>query len=627
MAADARSARALGALAVGTRLALVAAAIAVFLVWSPPAAAVHGAAQACASCHHATPPSFAPCLSCHSDAYTPNRACTLCHPGKTTTGATCWACHAPGTPMPAPTDENCAACHGPVPHLGSSPTCTACHGVDPTPHHDDVDQQAPSSCVSCHQHAGRQTHGAQPCTVCHDSVTHPDYPAVPDTCNGCHPAATFGVSDCSACHDGTPYNGVSDDDIHDEGIPDPPIGATGCTSCHPDRQPHAGALDCGDCHVQAAAFHHGQAQNPGFPQCTDCHGQRPQHGQGLACESCHRGAQHQADPPTPPSSVCRVCHAETEFGTKDCYRCHAPPIYHVAPSVGPCSACHGGGRAYHAGKVKCGTCHTNVRSGHHLGRVTARSCTSRGCHAQQKHVGKVWCTQCHGRAQHDRTPLNLPANPWSVCQKCHTFTDQALLNGVPACSECHDAVQHNAAYRVDPCTDCHMKEPHQGYVDCRSCHVDPGPGHHRVGAVGVRDCADCHLGAEVHASATHAGRDMTCSACHDGPIHGIQSDVTDAACKGCHPNGELHADRFGCTDCHWPAVHAGLPDPARYGARAPLPLDPGGALADEAEPRDRYPATGADLIMIFGGAVLLIAVGLLLRRASHRSGRRGPPAD
>jgi hypothetical protein len=613
-------------------LVLVMAFVALTALLAPPPASaspgyVHGSAQSCEACHHASPPSFAPCLDCHASASTPNGACTACHPGKTTAGQTCWACHPPGAQMPPPTDANCAACHGTDPHLGSSPACTSCHGTNPTPHHDDIDQEPPTSCTSCHQHVDQQTHDGQACTACHSTDTHPSYPAVPAACNVCHPTGTFGQLDCLACHSGLPYNGVVDNDIHDETIPDAPISGKSCTSCHPGKQKHAGGIGCPDCHDQADAFHHGQASSPGYPECSDCHGQKSQHGQGLACEECHVGAQHQSSPATPPPSVCNKCHPSSTFGSKNCYRCHTPPIYHVTPKVGSCSSCHGGGRSYHAGKVRCGTCHPNVASGHHLGTVTALSCTARGCHTKQKHVGRVWCTNCHGRAQHDRTPLNLPADTWSVCQRCHTFTSQALAAGVPACSECHDSTQHRADYRVDPCTDCHDKKRHQEVVDCELCHINRGAGHHRVGKVGVRACSDCHVGVEVHASGTGTPLAIECATCHPGSIHGLLGRATTATCKGCHEDAQLHADGFQCTDCHWPAVHVAVPDPGEYGGRGALPLNlPQGSTeaAAQIEPREEFSPTGADLALIAGAAVTLLGLGLLLRRYERSADLEGP---
>lgn len=586
---------------------------------------VHGPAQSCQACHHAEPPSFAPCLSCHESAATPNQACTLCHPGKTTTGQTCWACHAPGATMPPPTNENCIACHGSAPHLGASGDCTSCHDTPPTPHHDDVDQEAPTTCTGCHQHQDKQTHDQQACTACHAADTHPSVPTVPTVCSSCHPSTTFGQGNCLLCHAGAPFNGKIDNDVHDATIPDAPISATSCTSCHPGKQKHAGgAAGCRDCHSSSDAFHHGTAASPGYPACTTCHSDQQQHGSGKPCDTCHQGAQHQSAPPTPAATKCNLCHSASTYGSGGCYDCHTPPIYHVTPHVGPCSSCHGGGRGRHAGQVACTTCHRNINGGHHIGRVTSLSCGAKGCHLQEKHMGQVRCQSCHGRAQHDRTPLNLPADTWSVCQRCHTFTNQALAAGVGPCSTCHDTTQHRAAYRVEDCGTCHAdKKQHQNVVPCELCHIDPGPGHHRVGTVKARECSACHVGVQVHASAVGSPVAMTCTTCHEGSVHGMFAPVASSTCIRCHEEGTLHADGFQCTDCHWPAVHSATPNPGKYGAHATLPIElPHGVAADTSDdttsPRDEFTDTGSDLALTAGLALALVGIGAALHRRERR---------
>jgi len=622
-------------------LVAVAAALVAFAVAPVGASAlpayVHGAAQACAACHHAEPPSFQTCSDCHADPQVPNQVCKNCHPGKTTTGATCWSCHTPGQDMPAPTDENCVACHGSTPHLGANSACTSCHSTSPTPHHDDIDQKAPT-CTDCHQHEGKQSHDGQPCTACHGTDTHPSFPVVPAACNTCHPAERFnGVGACTTCHSGNQaFNGQIDNDIHDATLPDAPISASSCTSCHPGKQKHAGgSAGCLDCHPDATPFHHGTATSPGFKDCVSCHGQKPQHGSGLPCTDCHAGAQHQSDPPQPTATVCLKCHSSATFGPARCYDCHRPPIYHVQHAVGGCSSCHGGGRAKHAGKVSCTRCHTNINSGHHTGRVRRPTCTTSGCHLQQRHRGVVACTSCHGRrAMHDATPLNLPANPWMVCNRCHTFTAAAIAAGVPACSVCHDTTQHRASYSVAPCQSCHVaKKLHADVVPCRLCHFSPGPGHHRVGAVGRRNCSECHVDAEIHASATVEGAAFTCGTCHEGSVHGVVGLPKKDTCLTCHDDATRHTDDLDCIECHWPAAHAATPDANHFGGFEEMRLVlPGGAATVStsttttvpgattttsvpAQPgRDDFARTGAELGLMAALSALLVGAGLALRR-------------
>lgn len=621
-------------------LVAVAAVLVAFAVVPVGASAlpafVHGAAQACAACHHAEPPSFQKCSDCHPDPQVPNQKCRNCHPGKTTTGAACWSCHAPGQQMPAPTDTNCAACHGTAPHLGASSVCTSCHSTSPTPHHDDIDQRAPA-CTECHQHEAKQSHDGQPCTACHGTDTHPSFPVVPAACNTCHPAERFnGVGSCTTCHAGGAFNGQVDNDIHDTTIPDAPISATSCTACHPGKQKHAGGnVACLDCHPDATPFHHGTATSPGFKDCASCHGDKPQHGSGHPCADCHPGAQHQSDPPRPTAAVCLTCHAGSRFGSARCFDCHKPPIYHAAHQVGGCSSCHGSGRAKHAGKVSCTKCHTNIDSGHHLNKVRRPSCTTAGCHLQQRHRGTVACTSCHGRkAMHDSTPLNLPADRWTVCNRCHTFATAARAAGVPACSQCHDTAQHSASYSVATCQSCHAdKKLHAGKVACRLCHFSPGAGHHKVGTVGRRACSECHVDAEIHASATAAGAAFTCGTCHDGSVHGVVELPKKDRCLTCHVDATTHADGIECTDCHWPAAHAAAPDANRFGGfvkmRLVLPEEsavasngtsttlPGATTTTTApgQPgRDTFAGTGAELAFMAAISALLMGTGLALRR-------------
>ena len=607
-------------------LAILALVAGLALATAPEAEAVpayvHAAAQECASCHHAD--SLRPCSECHADVATPNSSCITCHPGRTTKGETCWACHVPGAEQPPATDEGCRLCHGVSPHLGASAACTSCHSTSPTPHHDSVDQVKPDTCTDCHQHEAVQSHGGQACTACHATDVHPSIPETPAVCNACHAAETFnGRGTCTACHAGTAtFAGRTDNDIHDETLPDGPISATSCTSCHADRQKHAGSVACLTCHSTATAYHHGTASSPGFPACTDCHGQKPQHGPGLDCSTCHEGAQHQADPPPPSAANCLRCHDSATRGTRNCFVCHRIPVYHAPHAVGGCSSCHGSKRALHAGRLQCEECHINSDRGHHLTSVFRPTCTNKGCHVTyEKHRGTVGCASCHGSgAAHDRTPRNLPADTWSVCDRCHTFAKAALAAGVPACSECHDTTQHVAGYRVESCSTCHDKTPHANKVDCRSCHTSLGEGHHRTGRVAARACSECHIGTAIHASGTQAGASFTCGTCHEGSVHGVLSRPSPDFCGTCHEEAAAHAGDNACTECHWPAAHAARPDAGDYGAYAPiavnLPSDPSDTAAPQKEPREGFTGTGFYLVWALAIGMTLVAAGIVLRRNS-----------
>lgn len=608
------------------------ALLVIFGIWAaqPPEAAaqtnfIHGTATGCAQCHHSSTfdAGFRPCSDCHDPSFA-QAACTQCHTGYTTTGATCWSCHIPAKGAPPHTDASCRLCHPAEPHLGSSPACTSCHtqvGPD-SPHHDAIDQKAPTQCTDCH--TGQESHGRLTCTTCHKAFPHPNLPEVPAACNLCHPALVFnGRGDCLACHTASGgFDGFTDEDIHDSTLPDAPISGRSCSSCHPGKERHAQQVACVDCHTQATAFHHGTAPDTGIKACADCHGQKQQHGTGLACTACHVGVQHLSDPlSVVPIAGCKTCHPPAEKGTKNCLGCHRPPIYHVTPSVGGCSSCHGSGRASHAGVVKCTQCHTNIDRGHHITSVVRPACTTAGCHTTfEPHQPGVKCTDCHGRgAVHDSTPRNLPADTWSVCARCHSFVRTGLAAGLPACSECHDTTQHNADYRVPACTTCHQdKAKHAGKVDCRLCHTNLDKGHHRAGKVSTRACSSCHVGAAIHASGTTAGAAFTCGTCHEGTVHGVLGLPRPKDCIACHEKAPDHAGDFACIECHWPAAHSALPDASIFGSFTPLALDlptiPASGEKGQVEERGTFTGTGFQMLAALAAAVVLIGTGFFLRR-------------
>ncbi|MHB9149001.1 MAG: hypothetical protein ACYC33_02770 [Thermoleophilia bacterium] len=577
----------------------------------------------CELCHHAD--SYRPCTDCHEPAVA-QATCTTCHSKLTTSGgSTCWQCHVPSTGAPSADDSGCPTCHGTEPHLGSSPSCTSCHQMGAaSPHHDAIDQQKPEKCTDCH--TTKLSHGTRDCTTCHATSPHPNVPATPAVCNQCHPANVFnGNGDCLACHSASGgFAGFTDNDIHDATLPDAPISGRSCSSCHPGKERHGPkGVGCVECHTRAPAFHHGTAPDTGVKSCQDCHGNKAQHGSGTTCTTCHKGAQHLADPlSVSPSAGCTTCHDSSVKGTKDCLKCHRPPIYHVTPSVGSCASCHGSGRASHAGVVRCRTCHSNIDRGHHITRVVRPSCNTKGCHVNyEPHRPGVKCASCHGRkAVHDSTPRNLPADTWSVCGSCHTFVKAALAAGVPACSQCHDTTQHDADYRLPECTSCHDKVKHAEKVDCRLCHSDLEKAHHRVGSVRTRACSDCHTGAAIHASGTPGGAAFTCGTCHEGSVHGVLSRPEPSICITCHENGPDHAGDLACKQCHWPAAHAAKPDAAVFGSYTPMSLDlptlpqKSGNEGVKTPTRGSFAGTGFEMFGALAVAVLLIGAGFLLRR-------------
>ena len=485
----------------------------------------HSAAESCTSCHHRG--SVASCSTCHEqqglDANLANQSCTSCHSNKQAPDRTCWSCHKPGEAQPEPTDAACQLCHTVTPHLAATATCTtsACHGGAVTPHHDGQEQNLPTDCTDCHTN---EQHGQQDCTTCHSATKHPDYPKMPETCTQCHAADTFATGqDCTECHAGGPGTpgtaGKTDNDIHDSALPDGPIGPAGCTTCHPGRTEHAGKVACTTCHDSAEAFHHGNASSPGYPDCRSCHADKPKPAAGRSCQTCHKGAQHQAQ-----------------------------------PQVGSCSSCHGTGRARHAGKVACTTCHGDPNKTHHNRIPSPPSCTS--CHEQQLHDGRVPCVWCHGsKAMHDSTPLNLLT-------------------------------------------------------------LSAAKSQNKKGSARDRVCTQCHVEATAHAGDTPAGVDHSCATCHEGEVHGPITSPEVQRCMDCHGAADKHALQHDCKRCHWPAIHNGTPDAGVGGGQKKmklyLPAGSAGGVTDSG--RTRLVDTGADLIPIALAGILLLGSGIYLRK-------------
>jgi hypothetical protein len=233
----------------------------------------------------------------------------------------------------------------------------------------------------------------------------------------------------------------------------------------------------------------------------------------------------------------------------------------------------------------------------------------------------VACQSCHRNAAHDPTPRNLPANPWLVCDRCHSFADKV---GQP-CSDCHDETQHSASYRVPGCSSCHDNERHQGTVDCRRCHVNIANGHHNAGDVSQRGCSVCHVGARPHAKDTEAGAAFVCNTCHEGVVHGVLKAPEPDKCLECHETAELHAGDNDCIRCHWPAAHDGSPDASEYGDYTPMRLNLPPPSNGDTGGRDEFAGTGFDLLLGGAAGLFLVALGVALRLDRRLPWRRSAP--
>lgn len=197
-------------------------------------------------------------------------ACQRCHvavPGHTVhTNVACLSCHAP-VPVtgPAPTPDQCAACHH---GETQSRTCATCHAAGPVgvmtlnlswklsvwlaPRQRDVS----------FDHAW---HTSLQCTACHTNR-----PAMVPTqpCASCH-LHHEGQIDCRTCHHSPPAG------LHTIAIHTAPTGCAG-SGCHQNPPVKVATLSRDECLV--------------------CHADRVNHQPGKVCATCHMLAPAQGPP-------------------------------------------------------------------------------------------------------------------------------------------------------------------------------------------------------------------------------------------------------------------------------------------------------------------------------------------
>jgi hypothetical protein len=373
--------------AVALSLMLLATVVVLTLAAAPARAFdgwEHDGASTCVSCHNGEPLTDATCTTfCHGSRY------------KSYPGTQCWSCHVPGadtTPLSTPSlacsqechlwseavrDYTTPYSHGLAPHLGAAgygKQCLDCHEtsvsiVDPggSPHHSGASTPAPT-CEACHNgvYASAQvTHDGQSCTACHTGM---NIPPVPQTCNQCHQATTFGTSNCAACHA---------DQVHNE---DPQ--APDCSGCHgTGYQKHAGSVACLTCHTGVAAFHHGQSTTVTQKTCRSCHAKRHA-GKNVAekkCATCHKG--------TGSGPAAKAQHSSRVTSARTCSACHSQRLH--ASALG-------------SGIRNCGTCH---KGKFHASQRRPPNSVCTRCHTGAvRHTNGYSCTLCHRRQVHDVRP-------------------------------------------------------------------------------------------------------------------------------------------------------------------------------------------------------------------------------
>ncbi len=332
---------------------------------------------------------------------------------------------AAGTAVPAPTNDDCLACHSdrslkraddtPLTvdatvlggSIHASLSCTDCHqdlAAAELPH---ADTLAPADCRSCHDEpqasyargvhaqsrardAGRSL--AASCASCHG--THDIKPAS-DPASKTHPQHL--VATCAACH-GNP------DVIARGHIAIGDVATPYHDSIHGRARERSGlvvAPSCVDCHSSHAILPKADADSP-------VHAARVP----TTCGTCHAGILHQYD-----AGI------------------HATALRSGNPAAPQCATCHTAHTIQRTDSEpwkldvtgECGTCHAQVvdsfrRTFH--GKVT------------QLGFGRVAaCADCHGA--HDVQPATNPASTI------------ATANLVATCGRCHDGA--NASFvEYDP---------------------------------------------------------------------------------------------------------------------------------------------------------------------------------
>jgi hypothetical protein len=330
---------------------------------------------------------------------------------------------------PAPTNDDCLACHG-----------------------DASAQRANGTSIFVDLKTfGASVHGQLElqCVACHTDLATAEMPH----------AEKLKPADCSACHDSTAFAAS----VHGKALAAGKTTAPTCASCHgahdilPSKDPasrtnHLALIKtCGACHGATSQ----QAGAPGgniLDAFTDSIHGRALIRSGLtvapSCVSCH-GAHDIASRHDAASKVHRMQVADT------CGACHegikrqfvggrhGTLVQNGDPRAPVCADCHSAHQIQRVDREswqvevieECGTCHTDklrtYRDTFH-GKVTELGFTR-----------VATCASCHGA--HQMLPASDPASPVSAERRQQT------------CQKCHAGVNWNFA-QYDPHPDPHDRE-------------------------------------------------------------------------------------------------------------------------------------------------------------------------
>ncbi|HET9796036.1 MAG TPA: cytochrome c3 family protein [Thermoanaerobaculia bacterium] len=481
---------------------------------------------------------------------------------------------AAGAANPAPSKDDCLACHEPGVRVGrrkageappfnaaalkSSPhadlDCVSCHAdIKEVPH---PDKLARVDCGSCHSDEGKQyaasVHGrksaagdlyAPGCKSCHGThdVLRPGTPGsptstmqIPRLCGGCHREGS--AVSLTRKIPQTNILGNYMDSIHGEGLfKRGLIVAAVCTSCHtahfvlPHNDPRSSiakeniAKTCTKCHAQIEIVHRKvirgelwEKQPHLIPACVDCHSphkiRKVFYSQGMADQDCLR------------------CHGDpnlkgTRGGETVSMFTDAKELAHSRHAKIACGQCHTGGDPSKtrpcltiAARVDCSICHAAV--------VDQYKESRHGQLFAQGSPDAPSCQDCHSpHGTLSKTDLNSPTfsrNVPALCARCHRAGEKA-------------AVRYRGA----------QKNIVENYLE--SIH---GKGLMESGLTVTANCADCHSAhrelpsADPRSTVNRANVALTCAKCHRGIYELFNASVHSTAVT--RTNKTLPV----CSDCH-----------------------------------------------------------------------------
>ena len=379
---------------------------------------------------------------------------------------------------PAPSSQDCLACHGDkdlkrgAPKPGRSDSLFADEGA-----------------------LKASVHARLECVACHRTATAPhDAPLPPVQCTGCHDKSRASLA--AGVHAMRARSGGS---------------APGCASCHGTHEVRPAASmtieTCASCHAREVALYRGSV-----------HGRSRQRGDSEAatCRSCH-GAAHSVLPKSDSRSstyhlnlprTCAQCHADPALAKRhnipisNVYQLYMDSIHGRAVTKSGllvsanCSDCHGAHDIQLPTDPKsrinpanvpstCGACHAGI--------LAQYSDSVHGRAAAKGVRGAPVCTDCHS----PHTIRRVEGAAWQLdvireCGNCHAESLRTYRDTF------HGKVTALGLTRVAKCADCHSAHTIRAVSD-PAASVSPA----RI----VATCAQCHPGATARFAEFHPHAD------------------------------------------------------------------------------------------------------------------------